>query len=91
MSNGECATEKGGKMGVISKKINYLHESCVKNLKLSCEIRSKLLSPDAKDPEEAEKTPRIAGQLNNIIDHLQDLLTFINESNANLVVVNKEI
>ena len=91
MSDGnDVASEKGGKMAVISKKIDYLHESCVKNLKLSCEIRAKLLSPEAKDPEEAEKTPRSSGQLNNIIDHLQDLLNFINSSNANLVAVNKE-
>jgi len=93
MSNDECAaSEQGGKMAVISKKIGYLHESCKKNLNLSSEIRSKLLSSDPKEvPGEDAKTPRESGELNNIIDHLQDLLNYINSSNAHLVVINKEV
>ena len=91
-SEGECATEQGGKMTVISKKINYLHESCKKNLNLSSEIRAKLLSSEPKETsDECAKTPRESGGLNNIIDHLQDLLNYINASNAHLVIVNKEI
>ena len=91
MSNDDVATEKGGKMAVISKKISYLHESCKKNLNLSSQIRGKLLSSDPKEAEEAEKPVREAGELNNIIDHLQDLLNYINSANDHLVIVNKEI
>ena len=90
-SEGECAADHGGRMGVISKKINYLTESCKKNLNLSSEIRAKLLSTDPKEVEADEKTPRESGQLNGIINNLQDLLNLINASNAHLVVVNKEI
>jgi hypothetical protein len=91
-SEGEVATDQGGKMGVIAKKINYLHESCKKNLNLSSEIRAKLLSSEPKvDSEDSAKTPRESGGLNNIIDHLQDLLNYINASNAHLVIVNKEV
>jgi len=91
-SEGECATESGGKMNTISKKINYLHESCKKNLNLSSEIRAKLLSTEPKETVgEDAKTPTASGGLNNIIDHLQDLLNYINASNAHLVSVNKEI
>ena len=93
MSNDNVTTtEQGGKMAVISKKINYLHESCKKNLNLSSEIRSKLLCTEPQESsDEAAKTPRSSGQLNNIVDHLQDLLNYINSSNAHLVSVNKEI
>lgn len=93
MSNGgECATEGGGgKMAVISKKINYVLDSSKKNLNLSSEIRAKLLSTDPKEVDEAAKTPRAEGHLNNIIDNLQDVLNMLNASNSHLVVVNKEI
>ncbi|MBA7683437.1 hypothetical protein ES703_91802 [subsurface metagenome] len=95
MSNGsetgECATEQGGKMTVISKKINYLIESSKKNLNLSSEIRAKLLCTEAA-VEEADKKPvRGDGQLNNIIDNLQEILNIINASNSHLIIVNKEI
>ncbi len=91
MSDGECATESGGKMNTISKKINYLHESCKKNLNLSSEIRAKLLSTDPKEAEGKEKVIRGDGQLNVIIDNLQEILNIINASNSHLVIINKEV
>lgn len=91
MSNGETSTDKGGKMTAIVKKMDYLTEASTKNLKLSSEIRVKLLASNEMAPkDEAEKTPRESGQLNNIIDRLQDILNLMNSSNANLVSVNKE-
>ena len=94
MSNGEgeVATGQGNKMSSISKKINYLIESSKKNLNLCSEIRAKLLSTDPKEKSEGEeKIPRESGQLNGIINNLQDILNIINASNAHLVSVNKEI
>lgn len=95
MANGsdgaECATDAGGKMGIISKKINYLIESTKKNLNLSSEIRAKLLCTDPKETADEAKTPRGSGQLNVIIDNLQEILNIINASNAHLVSINKEI
>ena len=91
-SEGECVQESGGKMNAISKKINYLHESCKKNLNLSSEIRARLLSTDPQEVEgEDAKTPRQSGGLNNIIDHLQDILNYINASNVHLISINKEV
>jgi len=95
MSNGgerEVATKEANKMATIAKKINYVIEASKKNLNFSSEIRAKLLFTDPKeDRPDAEKTPREGGQLNNIIDNLQDILNVINISNAHLVSVNKEI
>lgn len=96
MSNGsdvaEVATDQGGKMSAISKKINYLIESSKKNLNLSSEIRAKLLCTEPKeDAVEAAKNPRSSGHLNNIIDNLQDILNTINVSNGHLISVNKEV
>jgi len=93
MSNGgDVAAKEATKMTAITKKMDYLTESSTKNIKLSSEIRSKLLaSGELTAKDEAEKTPRESGQLNNIIDRLQDILNSINSSNAHLVSVNKEI
>jgi len=90
-SEGECATDHGGKMGVISKKINYLIESTKKNLNLSSEIRAKLLCTEAAVEDAEKKGIRGDGQLNGIIDNLQEILNIVNASNAHLVSVNKEI
>ena len=92
MSNGgDVATKEGTKMTSIAKKMDYLNEACKKNLNLSSDIRSKLLASDMEAKEEAAKTPREPGQLNNIIENLQELLNLMNSSNSNLVSVNKEI
>ena len=92
MSNGEGeVATKGNKITAISKKLSYLDDACKKNLNLSAEIRAKLLSTNPKEESEAEKTPREGGQLNNIRDHLQDLLNLVNCANAHLESVNKEI
>jgi len=94
MSNGETSdmpTKKGSKMSAISKKLNYLDEAVKRNLNLSSEIRAKLLSTEPKEVSEAEKTPREAGQLNNIRDQIQDLLNLLNLSNEHLASVNQEI
>ena len=92
MSNGDkVATKEGNKITAIHAKLDYLDEACKKNLNLSAEIRAKLLCSDHKEAEEAEKTPREGGQLNNIRDQLQDLLNCINVSNAHLGAVNKEV
>ncbi len=96
MSNGiemaDVATEGGGKMATISKKINYLIESSKKNLNLSGEIRAKLLCTEPKeDSIDAAKNPRSSGHLNSIIDNLQDVLNTINISNGHLISVNKEV
>ena len=91
MSSGDVSTEKSGKMTAIIKKLGYLDEACKKNLNLSSEIRAKLLSTDPKEADEAEKTPRETGQLNNIRDQVQDLLNLLGVSNAHLIAVNKEI
>ena len=91
MSNGDVAAKEGNKITAIHAKLDYLDEACKKNLKLSAEIRAKLLRSDTKEAEEAEKTPREGGQLNNIRDQIQDLLNVVNASNAHLIAVNKEI
>ncbi|GAH60996.1 unnamed protein product [marine sediment metagenome] len=91
MSNDDVAPEKGGKMNAISAKLKYLEEACTKNIKLSSEIRAKLLCTESKEEKDAEKTPREGGQLNNIRDQLQDLLNVVNCANSHLVSVNKEI
>ena len=90
MANGDVA-DKSNKMTAIRQKVNFLFESCKKNLNLSSEIRAKLLGSDLPKKEEPEKQPREAGQLNNITDDLQDLLNYINAANGHLVSVNKEI
>lgn len=93
MSDGsDVAAKEANKMTAIISKLKYIDEACKKNLNLSSEIRAKLLSTDPKEErEEAEKTPREGGQLNNIRDHLQDLLNLVNCANSHLVSVNKEI
>ena len=92
MTNGDTrATKEGNKITAIHAKLDYLDEACKKNLKLSAEIRAKLLCSDIKEAEEAEKTPREGGQLNNIRDQIQDLLNVVNASNAHLISVNKEV
>ncbi|GAG78832.1 unnamed protein product, partial [marine sediment metagenome] len=83
--------KESNKITAIHKKLDYLDEACKKNLNLSSAIRAKLLSSDPKEAEEAEKTPKEGGQLNNIRDQLQDLLNLVNCANAHLVSVNKEI
>ena len=92
MSNGEGEVAvKGNKISDIAKKLAYLDDACKKNLNLSSEIRAKLLASESKEAREAEKTPREGGQLNNIRDQLQDLLNYLNVSNAHLISVKKEL
>ena len=92
MSNGsDVAAKEANKMTAIKQNINFLFESSKKNANLSSEIRAKLLASDLAGKEEAEKQPREGGQLNDLINDLQDILSIINSSNAHLVAVNKEI
>ncbi len=91
MSNGTDMPDKSNKMAAIHEKINYLMDSCKKNLSLSSEIRAKLLCSDLSTKEESEKTPREGGQLNNIRDSLQDLLDLANAAKSHLIAVNKEV
>lgn len=91
MSNGDVASKEANKITAIHAKLDYLDEACKKNLKLSSEIRAKLLRSDEKEVCEAEQTPKEGGQLNNIRDHLQDLLNLVSASNSHLIAVNKEV
>ena len=93
MSSGSSEVgDKSNKIAAIHEKINYLMDSCKKNLNLSSEIRAKLLASDLSVKEDmAEKTPKEGGQLNNIRDSLQDILDFVNATKSHLIAVNKEV
>jgi predicted HAD superfamily Cof-like phosphohydrolase len=91
MSNGADVADKSNKMTAIKQKVNFLFEASKKSLNFSSEIRAKLLASDPAAKETDEKQPREGGQLNDLINDLQDILNLINASNAHLVSINKEI
>lgn len=91
MANGSEVSEKNNKMSDIGKNIDYLRETCKSNLCLSSEIRAKLLCSEAEKTAGEEKVPRGPGQLNNIIDSLQELLNVVNATHVHLMAVNKEV
>lgn len=91
MSNGSEVAEKVNKMSNIQKNLDALKEACKKNLELSSEIRAKLICSDAKDTKGDEKVPRGPGQLNNIIDTLQEITNLAIATHVHLVSVNKDV